>query len=71
MFFFLIRESARAQSGGVAGRGRGRRRLPIKQGARCGAPRTLGSRPEPNADAQPVSHPGAPTGVFLKDVIKG
>ena len=23
-------------------------------------PRTLGSRPEPKADAQPLSHPGAP-----------
>ena len=24
-------------------------------------PRTLGSQPEPKADAQPLSHPGAPT----------
>ena len=24
-------------------------------------PRTAGSRPEPKADAQPLSHPGAPT----------
>ena len=24
-------------------------------------PRTLGSRPEPKADAQPLSHPGAPS----------
>ena len=23
-------------------------------------PRTMGSRPEPRADAQPLSHPGAP-----------
>ena len=23
-------------------------------------PRTLGSQPEPKADAQPLSHPGAP-----------
>ena len=25
-------------------------------------PRTLGSLPEPKADAQPLSHPGAPEG---------
>ena len=31
------------------------------QGARWGLhPRTLGSRPEPKADAQPLSHPGVP-----------
>ena len=28
-------------------------------------PRTLGSGPEPKADAQPLSHPGVPTLVFL------
>ena len=27
-------------------------------------PRTLGSRPEPKADAQPLSHPGAPDCYF-------
>ena len=31
------------------------------QGTRCGThPRTPGSQPEPKADAQPLSHPGAP-----------
>ena len=30
-------------------------------------PGTPGSRPEPKADAQPLSHPGAPS----KDVFKG
>ena len=31
------------------------------QGSRCGLnPRTSGSRPEPKADAQPLSHPGIP-----------
>ena len=29
-------------------------------------PRTLGSQPEPKADAQPLSHPDAPKFVFLK-----
>ena len=29
-------------------------------------PRTLGSRPEPKADAQPLSHPGASLCVFVK-----
>ena len=28
-------------------------------------PRTLGSRPEPEADAQPLSHPGAPRDGYL------
>ena len=28
-------------------------------------PRTLGSRPEPKAGAQPLSHPGAPNPKFL------
>ena len=28
-------------------------------------PRTLGSRPEPKADAQSLSHPGAPKLIFL------
>ena len=30
-------------------------------------PRTLGSHPEPKADAQPLSHPGAP-GLYLLTV---
>ena len=29
-------------------------------------PRTLGSRPEPKADTQPLNHPGAPHTTFLK-----
>ena len=33
--------------------------------APCGDPRTPGSGPEPKADAQPLSHPGAPEN-FLK-----
>ena len=33
-----------------------------KQGARWELnPRTPGSQPEPKADAQPLTHPGAPT----------
>ena len=37
------------------------------QGADVGLdPRTPGSRPEPKADAQPLSHPGIPLYVYLK-----
>ena len=32
-------------------------------------PRTLGSRPEPKADAQPLSHPGAPEWLILSPVM--
>ena len=28
-------------------------------------PRTPGSCPEPKADAQPLSHPGVPKGIFI------
>ena len=28
-------------------------------------PRTLGSQPEPKADAQPLSHPGVPRGMAI------
>ena len=38
------------------------------QGARCGTRSlTLGSRPEPNAVAQPLSHPGVPTLTILNE----
>ena len=30
-------------------------------------PRTLGSHPEPKADSQPLSHPGAPVSEVLKE----
>ena len=32
-------------------------------------PRTPGSRPEPKADAEPLSHPGAPENLLLKDLL--
>ena len=32
-------------------------------------PRTPGSHPEPKADAQPLSHPGAPKLLYFKGVI--
>ena len=32
-------------------------------------PRTLGSCPEPKADAQLLSHPGALNSIFLKDIL--
>ena len=43
------------------------------EGASCGDPnvgldlRTLGSWPEPKADAQPLNHPGIPEGRHLTD----
>ena len=54
-------------------RERQRHRQREKQ-ASCGEPdagfdpRTPGSRPEPKADAQPPSHPGAPTPSFFKNI---
>ena len=42
--------------------GRGRGRLPAGRPDVGLEPRTLGSHPEPKADAQPLSHPGGPTG---------
>ena len=33
-------------------------------------PQTLGSRPEPKADAQPLSHPGVPTGSLSEELKK-
>ena len=39
----------------------------FSQGARCGTrSRIRGSRPEPKAGAQPLSHPGVPLCLFLK-----
>ena len=32
-------------------------------------PRTPGSQPEPEADAQPLSHPGAHEFVFVKHLV--
>ena len=40
---------------------RGRNRLPKGEPDVGLDPRTLGSRPEPKADAQALSHPGIPT----------
>ena len=44
--------------------GRGRSRLPRKEFDAALNPRTLGSTPEPKTDTQPLSHPGAPLGLF-------
>ena len=43
--------------------GRGRRRLPVGNQMRDWTP---GSRPEPKADTQPLSHPGAPVCAFKR-----
>ena len=40
--------------------GRGRSRFHAGSPKQLLNPRTPGSRPEPKADAQPLSHPGAP-----------
>ena len=42
--------------------GRGKSRLPGEPDARLHS-RTPGSRPEPKADIQSLSHPSAPTGI--------
>ena len=42
-----------------------REKLPV------GIPRIPGSRPEPKADTQPLSHPGVPTGRLLKYRLLG
>ena len=47
--------------------GREGSRLPTGRSPLLGRPRTLGSRPEPKADAQPLSHPGALQLSFLKN----
>ena len=50
------------------GRGRGRSRLLAELGTGRGAgPRTPGSRPEPKADAQPLSHQGPLSSESLKE----
>ena len=41
-----------------------RSRLPCKEPDAGLDPRTPGSQPEPKADAQPLSHSGAPPGLF-------
>ena len=45
--------------------GRGRSRLPTESDVGLD-PGTLGSLPEPRADAQPLSHPGVPLSFNLK-----
>ena len=44
--------------------GRVRSRLPMGEPNAGLDPRTLASRPEPKADAQPLSHPGVPLSTF-------
>ena len=58
-FIYLFRETQRQ-----AEIGRGRSRLPAGKPDAGLDSRTPGLRPEPKADAQPLSHPGAP-GVFF------
>ena len=50
--------------------GRGRSRLPPGRLMWDSIPR-LGSCPEPKADAQPLSHPGGPTHLFLSTGFRG
>ena len=45
------------------------KRIPHKEPDMGLDPRTLGSRPEPKADAQPLSYPGAPTCKPLQDYL--
>jgi len=51
----------------VGGVGEGEAGFPRSREPNAGLdPRTLGSRPEPKADAERPSHPGAPAVVLLK-----
>ena len=56
-FYLFIYEKHRERGRDT---GKGRSKLPV------GSPRTPGSRPEPKADAQPLSYPGAPGVYFQK-----
>ena len=54
-----------ASERGNTSRGSGRGRRLIAEEPDVGLDlTTLGSRPEPQADAQPLCHPGAPGGLF-------
>ena len=50
--------------------GRGISRLPTEPNTRLD-PRTLGSQPEPKAEAQPLGHPGAPTVFYDSYEVQG
>ena len=69
LFFkdFYLFETERESVCTSRGRGRGRSRLPTKQEAQC---RTRSQDPELKADAQLMSHPGAP-GCGLLCCVKG
>ena len=56
-FYLFIHKRHRERE---ADTGRGRRRLHAESLMRDSIPGPLGSCPEPKADAQPLSHPGAP-----------
>ena len=49
--------------------GRRRSRFPVGEADVGLDPRTLGSQPEPKADAQPLSHPGTLCQIFLTDKL--
>ena len=53
----------RQVEGGKGGR---EKQTPCREPDTRLAPRTLRSQPEPKADTQPLSHPGAP---FLKNIL--
>ena len=64
-------ETASERGNTSRGSGRGRsRRLAEEPDVRLD-PITLGSRPEPKADAQPLYHPGAPNFCCLKPLVCG
>ena len=61
LFIYLTeRETASGRGNTSRGSGRGRSRLPVEEPDVGLDPRTSGSRPERKADAQRLSHPGAP-----------
>ena len=61
LFIYLTEIETASERGNTSrGSGRGRSRLIAEQPDVGLNPITLGSRPEPKADAQPLCHPGAP-----------
>ena len=56
-FYLVIRERDRERGRDI---GRGRSLAPCREPDAGLNPRTLGSRPKPKADAQPLSHPSVP-----------
>ena len=67
-FIYLLMRDRERERG--RDRGKGRSRLPCRESDWGFDPGTLGSRPEPKADTQPLSHLGAPDSRILITTLK-